>query len=244
MDLLFVDVDEQLHRHSTLVTRARSRAVDLSALQSRLDTSWIFHDLSLEGAVFRSNELERGLSGRSGANWSENWLLDRVRSLKDCIGYARHHASLREPFELDTIKALHRRLHPADEQAGMYRKERGRSTAYRHDVAEPAAISYQLRRLVARVKTEGDASHAISTACRIHRGLIAIFPFNQDNGIIARLAMNTWLLRHGYPPAIIHIRDRQRYWDSYLSHNGAFKRLVIDSIMGSLNARIGLMAAA
>ncbi len=244
MDLFYIDVDEQLHRHSTLTSRARARALDFSELQERLDAGWIFHDLSLEGAVFRCNELERGLSGRSGANWSENRLLDKVRNMKRSIEHARRHAAERRPFDLEFVKDLHRLLRPEDEQAGLYRKDQGPSSAYRHDIAAPTAISYRLRRLVAYVAEEGDASHAITTACRIHRSLIETFPFTRDNGIVARLAMNAWIIRHGYPPAIIHAHDRQRYWDSYLSKNGSFKRLVTDSIMSTLNARIGAMAAA
>lgn len=237
MELLYVDVDEHLHRHSTLASSARCDV--LSELDALFDASWIYHDLSIEGAIFRDNELERGLQGREGANWSENQLLARVRNFKRAIDFVRHSARLQAPFDLNFIKDIHRNLcDDGDETAGIYRKGQIPSSAYRHDLVAPSAISYRLRRLVAKLEEASGDGHAITTACEIHRTIIEVFPFSTDNGIVARLAMNAWLMREGYAPAIIHAHDRQAYFDSYLSDTGTFRKLVGEAIIQGLSARI------
>lgn len=237
MELLFVDIDEHLHRHSTLVSSARRDAV--VRLDELFDASWIYHDLCIEGAVFRDNELERGLQGREGANWSENQLLQRVRNGKRAIELIREAARTQAPFDLGFIKDIHRALcDDGDENAGIYRKGQLPSSAYRHDLVPPSAISYRLRRLVAQLSEEAGKDHALTTACEIHRTLMEVFPFQTDNGIVARLAMNAWLLRNGYAPAVIHAHDRQAYFDAYLSDNASFRRLVGEAIISGLAARI------
>jgi hypothetical protein len=49
------------------------------------------------------------------------------------------------------------------------------------------------------------------TLARLHARFEQIHPFLDGNGRTGRLALNLLLVRLGYPPAIIHKRDRNRY---------------------------------
>ncbi len=236
MDLLFFEIDEKLH---AINREGPGREWnDTPWLEERFVASWIYHDLSIEGAIFRDDELERGLRGREGANWSENRLLEKVRCMARTLKLVQAPETHRSPYDLDFIKSIHRALtSDGDDTAGKYRKDAGPSTAYRHDISPPTGISYRLRRMISWIEDEGRGMHAVATACEIHRQLIETFPFHRDNGCVARMAMNAWLLRLGYPPAVIHIHDRNEYWDSYLT-NGRFRRLIAKSILQSANAQL------
>jgi hypothetical protein len=48
----------------------------------------------------------------------------------------------------------------------------------------------------------------------LHARFERIHPFRDGNGRVGRLATNLLLVRHGYPPAIVYKRDRERYLDA------------------------------
>lgn len=238
MQLEFLGVDERLARFQMVESRAlRGRYAEFDR---RFVASWIYHDLSLEGRVFRNNELERALAGLDEGSWLERQLLNKVRAMKHTIGFVRHEAGKYRPFDLDLVKEIHRLLcADGDEGAGRYRKDAGESGPYRHLVVPPKSISYRLRRLISGLNDATvELEHPIKTACTIHQGLCEVFPFATDNGIVARMAMNFWILRAGYPPAVIDVHDRYRYFDSYLSENGDFRSLIVESIMQAMGAYI------
>ncbi|MDR1490270.1 MAG: Fic family protein, partial [Desulfovibrio sp.] len=56
--------------------------------------------------------------------------------------------------------------------------------------------------------------HPAIQAAKIHEKLVSIHPFSDGNGRIARLAMNTVLIQHGFLPVQIHPVIRQKYIDS------------------------------
>jgi fido (protein-threonine AMPylation protein) len=237
MSLLFLEVDEQLQKLRSVESRVSCReVVDFG---ERFLDGWIYHDLCLEGRVFRSNELQRALAGREGSTWRENQLLDKVRYCKRTIRYLHLTAERQGAFDLDFVKQVHRILQPDnDDRAGRYRKEGPENSAYRHDVTPASGISYRLRKLIAAVEADRPTTHPITTACMIHRQLIEISPFYRDNGLLARMLMNSWLIRWGYTPAVIRAQARQRYFDAYLSPNGSFRELIVDSMVQGMDVKI------
>jgi Fic family protein len=56
-----------------------------------------------------------------------------------------------------------------------------------------------------------DESSLIEHLARVHAGFEQIHPFRDGNGRTGRLVLNLLLVRHGYAPAIIYKRDRDRY---------------------------------
>lgn len=53
----------------------------------------------------------------------------------------------------------------------------------------------------------------IEDFAELHASFERIHPFNDGNGRVGRLLLNLLLVRFGYPPAVIHKRDRGRYLD-------------------------------
>ena len=74
----------------------------------------------------------------------------------------------------------------------------------------------------------------IRLAARAHYDLLRVFPFATDSGKVARLFMNLLLLRSGYPPAIVHSTERQRYYDALKGSSAAMIQIVQESIDNNL----------
>jgi fido (protein-threonine AMPylation protein) len=55
--------------------------------------------------------------------------------------------------------------------------------------------------------------HVIEEFAEAHAEFERIHPFNDGNGRGGRLVLNLLLVRYGYPPAVIHKKDRQKYLD-------------------------------
>lgn len=56
-------------------------------------------------------------------------------------------------------------------------------------------------------------THFMEDLADVHADFERIHPFPDGNGRVGRLTLNLLLVRHGYPPAVINKRDRDRYLD-------------------------------
>lgn len=57
----------------------------------------------------------------------------------------------------------------------------------------------------------GEEEHPMYFLAAVHPAFEQVHPFRDGNGRTGRLLLNLLLVRHGYPPAIIRKRDRDRY---------------------------------
>ena len=56
--------------------------------------------------------------------------------------------------------------------------------------------------------------HPVEYAAIAHYRLVYIHPFVDGNGRTSRLLMNLRLIQAGYPPVIIKVQDRYRYYET------------------------------
>jgi Fic family protein len=78
-----------------------------------------------------------------------------------------------------------------------------------------------------------------------HHKFVWIHPFFDGNGRTARLAMNLFLLKEGYPPAIILKNDRKKYYDALNQANkGNYEKItlmMLQAIERSLNIYLNVL---
>jgi Fic/DOC family len=79
----------------------------------------------------------------------------------------------------------------------------------------PAAVREWVRE-IARV---AGSERPIETVARLHGTFEQVHPFLDGNGRAGRLLLNLVLVRLGYPPAIIYLRDRDRYLRALCSND-------------------------
>ena len=191
------------------------------AYQERFDMTWIFHDSALEGVVYTEVELRTALDpgAPTVTDSSLQPVCEEIRRHREALQYVRDQAIKRRvPVNADIIKKIFLILHPeeGDLKTVKYRKEIPQHRLYFHEYAPPDKIPHKIRQVVEWVNDPETKKGRgpIRIAARAHYDLLRVFPFPKDSGKVARLFMNFLLMRAGYPPAIVHSAERQRYYEA------------------------------
>jgi Fic family protein len=202
---------------------------------AKLDLSWIYHDHALEGVVLSYSELKAAIDSRIISDVTLIPMYEEIKRQKDAIDWIREQAKAQKKrgnINLDTIKKLHDFLSP--ELAGKplaFRKENPIHRLYYHDISTPDKIQAQIKKLIEWMESDEALSmHLVRRAAVAHYRLLAIYPWTKNSGRVARLLMNSMLVREGYLPCVIHAIDRQRYYEVMRSESSGIIPLVIESL--------------
>jgi Fic family protein len=234
------------------------------AYQESLDMSWIYHDSALEGSVYTPLELRSAVDrpevdpgagaggmggavapipfppgGSTGTDSSIQPICEEIRRHREALEFIRDFATKkRMPITIDVVKKIYLILHPeeGDIKTVKYRKDIPQHRLYFHEYAPPDKITYKVRQILDWTndpETRRTRS-AVRIAARAHYDLLRVFPFTTDSGKVARLFMNLLLLRNGFPPAIVHSTERQRYYEALKGASAIMTQIVHESIENNL----------
>jgi Fic family protein len=239
-------------RTAYLEERLKSAPADVQGkYRDDLDVSWIAHDSALEGVVYTIAELRAAIASGGGLPLGEGGeapvpfdssmqpVVEEIRRHREALNLVRELAmKRRQPLTVDVIKRIYCVLHPeeSDPKSVKYRKDVPQHRLYFHEYAPPDKIAYKLRQVVDWVNDPETrrTRTPVRLASRAHYDMLRIFPFPTDSGKVARLVMNLLLLRSGYPPAIIHSTERQRYYEALKGSSSTMHLIVQDAIDNSL----------
>ncbi len=211
------------------------------AYRDNLDMSWIYHDSALEGSVYTRQELQAAIDPTEAlaADSSMQPICEEIRRHRAALDFVRDYATKKRlPITVDTVKEIFLILHPSegDLKTVKYRKDIPQHRLYFHDYAQPNKITYKVRQIIDWTndpetrRTRGP----VRIAARTHYDLLRVFPFAMDSGKVARLLMNLLLLRNGYPPAIVHSTERQRYYEALKGSSTTMTQIVQEAIENNL----------
>lgn len=211
--------------------------------QESFDMSWIYHDSALEGVVYTFQELKTAIDPNITVvpDSSLQPVCEEIRRHKAAIDLVRDLAERkRVPISVDIIKKLYLTLHPdeGDIKTVKYRKDIPQHRLYFHEYSSPDKIAYRVRQVIDWLSgpEPKKLKSPVRIAARAHFDLLRVFPFHQDSGKVARLLMNVLLLRAGYPPAIIHSTERQRYYEALRGALPTIVTMVNESIENGLTS--------
>jgi Fic family protein len=230
-------------RTSTLEERLKKAPADVvEKYRVDLDTSWIAHDSALEGVVYTLAELRAAMGAPDAATAFDSSLqpvVEEIRRHREALNFVREQALKRRvPLTVDLVKRIYCILHPeeGDVKTVKYRKDIPQHRLYFHEYAAPDKIGVKLRQVVDWVNSPETrrTRSPVRLAARAHYDILRIFPFTSDSGKVARLVMNLLLLRSGYPPAVIHSTERQRYYEALKGSSATMYSIVQDAIENSL----------
>ncbi len=230
-------------RTAYLEERLKAAPAELQAkYRDDLDMSWIAHDSALEGVVYTLPELRTAIGAVDGGmafDSSMQPVVEEIRRHREALNFVRDSSvKRRQPLTIDMVKRIYCVLHPeeGDVKTVKYRKDIPQHRLYFHEYTAPDKIAYKLRQIVDWVNDPETrrTRTPVRLAARAHYDLLRVFPFTTDSGKVARLVMNLLLLRSGYPPAIIHSTERQRYYEALKGSSATMQSIVQDAIENSL----------
>lgn len=223
---------------------AAATSEQANGYRQRHDLSWIYHDNALDGVVYEPTDLEAALANQPVTDSALVPVHDEIRQYAAGIAVVRELAQKKKlEITADTLKRIYLTLDPeeADVKGPLkYRKTMPLHRVYFHDISEPDKIAAQMREFfqwVGSAETRRLA-HPTRIAAKAHFTLLQIYPFTKHSGKVARLVMNLMLLHAGFPVAILHATDRQRYYDALRTSPDALSGLVTEALVNSLESGV------
>lgn len=189
-----------------------SNAIEGNTLTLGETRAFLLHGITAQGKPFRD------YLDIKGHNEAIAFLEQMVRGqepLTEVVIRELHRILLVEPYEVDAVTAdgrpTHRRI-----AIGQYKTAPNHvrtSTGEMHYYASPEETPALMGDLMAwyRREAESGALHPLLLAATFHYRFVAIHPFDDGNGRMARLLMNLLLMQHGYVPIVIRLESRGYY---------------------------------
>lgn len=231
-------IEEKVERLRALEAKTPEPA--LAEYRSKLEMSWIHHDSAIEGVVYDPVELQAALRNAGVSDQALLPVHDEIRQFQSAIAFVRTQAADKKvPVDLELIKQIYVILAP-DEPEAKYRKDIPLHRLYFHEIAPPDKIPLKMKALIQWIESDDTQRtvHIARIASRAHYLFLQAYPYPKHSGKVGRLMMNLMLLRAGYPPAILHATDRQRYYDALRSSPDATSAIVQEALENSLHSAI------
>lgn len=210
LDLLLAEIDllkAELHLHAPEIDRA---------LQQNLDIAYTHDSNALEGGNL--NLAETDMVIRNGLMLPGKPMADNLSALNhyQAIQFIREQAAEQNLLSAGMLQKLHIMLSRGlqHQTAGAFR---GQPAKLVNDQAAPPAdrIPQLLEEHLHWLNLEGPFLHPLLFAAEAHFRLLSLQPFQNNNGVCARLLMNLILLGEGYP--ILNIAAHRTARNHYIA---------------------------
>ena len=213
----------------------------LEKLRERFEVEWTYNSNAIEGNTLTLREtalvLQEGLTigGKSVREHLE------VTNHKAAIEFVYGLVKKQRITEKDVLEVHALVLDRIDpENAGFYRRHRVHVTGSTHFFPSPEKVPNLMTEFCESFVGEPkELLGVVEFAAGAHFKLVDIHPFIDGNGRAARLLMNLFLIRGGFPPAVILKTERLKYYDALeAGHKGdvaPFAELVARSVERSLD---------
>lgn len=224
--------------------RARSPSVPAqlrAEFNQRLRISLIHHDAALEGEVLSYSEIKAAIDPSIISDPSLIPSYEEIKRFNEACELASEHATnKKKPFKLDTVRDVYGLLAPDEKAKGLpYRKENPLHRLYYHDIAPPEKIQPQMRKLAEWIEDPATRQlHVIERIATLHFRLMQIFPWAKETGRTARVCCNLLLEEAGYPIAVIHSIDRQRYYEALRVDHMGLLSLYLEAVQTSAESEL------
>jgi len=175
---------------------------------------WTYHSTSIEGSTLSLKETDLFLSeGIVGANKPFEDYMD-ARGHKEAVELVFLWADKepkRKVQEIDILN-LHRTTMFGRQWAGNYRSVQVYIRGAAHLPPPPSHVKELMMDFVEAINKNAGKLPPLAHAAITHADFEAIHPFVDGNGRVGRLLANWMLMQEGYPPIIIEVKERKKYF--------------------------------
>ncbi len=201
----------------------------LKLWQEKLRIDWTYNSNAIEGNTLTYGEtaffLREGLTSEGkpledyleAKNHAEaiDYLLDIIKGDREITeGFIKElHALLLKDIHFTYAKGGNGQLIKKPLNAGKYKILPNHVLTISgkiHKYTDPIHVKDDMEELIKWFNKE-KAINIIEKACVFHYKFVAIHPFDDGNGRMARLLMNLILMKAGYPPCVIKNINRRKY---------------------------------
>ncbi len=182
-------------------------------LREDLVLRWTYHSNAIEGNTLTLLETKVVLEGVTIGGKSLREHFEAINH-RDAILFVEELVQQKEALSEWQIRQIHQLVlkNIDDDNAGRYRTINVLISGARHKPPEHVLIPEQMADFIAQYQT--DHYHPVERAARIHVDFVGIHPFVDGNGRTSRLLMNLELMKNGYPPVVIAVEQRIRYYQA------------------------------
>ena len=170
-----------------------------------------YNSNALEGNTLTLSETKLVLN--EGITVGGKTLREHLEATNNAQGYDLIVRLAREqaPINHVTIQQIHEVVTRGIlEHAGCYRTRNVRITGAVRSPTDWPHIVHEMDDLIAEVAQKDRP--VIGMTAYLHHRFVAIHPFIDGNGRVARLLGNLYLIRNGYPPIVLDQKNRQQYY--------------------------------
>lgn len=207
------EVEDRILQKYRLDWNYNSNAIEGNTLNYEETYAFLMHGITAHGKPLKDYLDIRG------HNEAINYLIDLVRNkeeLTEAVIRELHKIILVESYETDAL-TQNGKLTKKTVTLGAYKTVPNHvktSTGEMHYFAAPEETPAKMHDLMNwyRKSKNDHEIHPIILAAIFHHRFSEIHPFDDGNGRIARLLMNLILMQNNFPPAIIKIKDRNKYY--------------------------------
>jgi len=212
-----------------------------SALRDKLFLEIIYNSNAIEGSRMTRKETEAAINGKKVRGKELFELLEAINH-ENALNFMLEQVKPNFKITQEYILKLHAIImyNFNDKLPGKYRT--GYVNVTNTDKALPAAqlVPIKMHKFLSNINKYG--KDVIGKLASDHYEFESIHPFFDGNGRLGRLILITQLLSKGYPPAVISIEDRYKYYTALSKGDmGEFNhmiQMICDSIVKGYNLLI------
>lgn len=184
-------------------------------LHEDLVLRWTYHSNAIEGNTLSLMETKVVLEGITvgGKRLREHF---EAINHRDAILYVEDIVREGEALSEWQIRNIHRLVlkNIDDDNAGRYRTINVTIAGARHTPPDQLQVPERMAAFVIWYDGSAQQLHPVERAARVHADFVGIHPFVDGNGRTSRLLMNLELLKAGFPPVVIAVEQRLRYYEA------------------------------
>ncbi len=216
----------------------------LQELKKQLEIELTYNSNAIEGNSLTLQETRLVL---------EHGITIKGKSLKDHFEAINHKEailfvedSLKEEISEKLIKKLNELVLDKiyEDERGRYRTTNVRILGAIKSPPQAEKVPKLMNNFIEYITKNPDGLNTIEMAAVMHYKFVEIHPFSDGNGRTARLVMNLFLMKHGYPITIVLKNDRKKYYQTLKEADKGNIRPFMDFIGYCINRSLDIYLSA